>query len=182
MSRSTQNYYTEYRTKSIEEIIAALPSAYGGGEGSSLYHFLHNLLFTRLSESLAGALKASTETTGKSANLIGIKIDVLVMTLGEVGNALSDAANNIKQVTDVRALEIVGGLGKLTDALDQASQQSTRFGRRLNWLTAALLLAAGLTAGATIFYAWETKRQVDLSQQQLQQHTAPNSPATPPKQ
>jgi len=68
--------------------------------------------------------------------------------------------------------------------LEAASKQSVKLGRRLNLLTVVLVTAALISAAATAFYAWETKRLVELTEQQLQR-TQPalqpprNSPPPP---
>jgi hypothetical protein len=103
---------------------------------------------------------------------IGEKIDRLNKELDESKAIIETAGKRVSDVTDARAQEITLAVQNLTSALRQtgadlraSSEESTNFAKRLNWLTAALLVSAIATALATGFYAWETKRQVDLMQQ-----------------
>lgn len=63
------------------------------------------------------------------------------------------------------------------DATSSANQNH-RLGTGLNWLTAALVIAAVLSAGATFFQAYETKRQTEI-QLRSQSGTPPASQAAP---
>lgn len=110
-----------------------------------------------------------------STKALGAKIDRLNQELGETKAKIEAAGKIVSEVADARAREIDTSLGYLATALTEAgndfrtaSEQSSRLGRRLNWLTCILVSAGLISAAATAFYAWETKRLVDLTEQQLQ--------------
>jgi hypothetical protein len=131
-----------------------------------------------MEERLVGANIATVTTA------IVEKIDRLNQELGESKAIVEAAGRRVSDVTDARAQEITLAVQNLTSALSQtgadlraSSEQSTNFAKRLNWLTAALVVSAIATALATGFYAWETKRQVDLMQRQVQNTTQPSPPA-----
>lgn len=63
--------------------------------------------------------------------------------------------------------------------LRSASTESSHLSGRLNRLTLALAFAAVLTAGATGFQAWQTKRQTDLIEQQSRRVAQPSLQAAP---
>jgi hypothetical protein len=138
--------------------------------------------------------------TAESANRIKETLDQSTATVkGCLENSSEWVINAIKrntEITSANAKDIEEQIAQLSKALLQASgdfqtasDQSSRLGRRLNGLTAALVFAAILTAGATAFQALETKRQADLNQQLLDRTkvmtdrptNTPGNGSTPPK-
>jgi hypothetical protein len=125
-----------------------------------------------------GRLTNSTDTLGQ-------KIDRSNRELGETKAIIETAGKKVSEATIASAGEVSSKLGVLIDTLTQtssqlqtASAQSSRLSMQLNWLTTALVFAAILTAGATIFQACETRRQADLSEKQLHTAVPGRQPAT----
>jgi type II secretory pathway component PulL len=132
---------------------------------------LKGFLSVRTAEMVNKELAATAVSISQSANL-------LKTTLENSSDYLINAirVNTEKGTANAQQIgeEITSLTGALTTAgaeLRSAGTQSAALGRRLNWLTAILVAAALISAGATAFYAWETKRQVDLMQQQIQRTT-----------
>jgi hypothetical protein len=98
-------------------------------------------------------------------NLLSVRTTEMVSKqLCETAATVSQCSARIeKQITSVTT-----ALSQASSALHNAGSQSGTLGRRLNWLTAVIAFAALISAVATAFYALETKRQVDLMQQQFQ--------------
>jgi hypothetical protein len=98
-------------------------------------------------------------------NLLHVRVaDILAQRLGESSRVTAESAAHING-------RIAGLTSSLTDAsskLVDANDQSSKLSRNLNVLTAAIAIAALLTAAATFFQGWETKRQADLLERQLQ--------------
>jgi hypothetical protein len=69
--------------------------------------------------------------------------------------------NNAQEIKDQIA-DLTSKLATASTDLQAASTQSSRLSGRLNWLTAALVFTAIVTAAATTFQACQTKRQTDL--------------------
>ena len=149
----------------IDEILTRLATEHHADSPSASY--LRSLLSTRTAEMVTAQLRGTAETIGKSANELGPKLDRLNQELGETKAKIETAGQ-----------ELTAALGQATGEFQTASTQSSQLGRRLNWLTGALFFAATLTAGATIFQAYETKRQADLIQDQLRQQKR-SLPAVP---
>jgi Trp operon repressor len=154
----------------------------------------------RTAEMVNKQLTSTAATIYESANRIKETLDQSTATVkGCLENSSEWVINAIKrntEITSANAKDIEEQIAQLSKALLQASgdfqtasDQSSRLGRRLNGLTAALVFAAILTAGATAFQALETKRQADLNQQLLDRTkvmtdrptNTPGNGSTPPK-
>jgi len=157
--------HEQYRGHTIEQLLAAMEIA--AMPGTPHHEYLEQLLSARTAEMVNKQLAETASSIGKSANL-------LKSTLENSSNWLINAIKVSTEAGTKNAEQIGERIGGLTAALTTASAelksagaQSTALGRRLNWLTGILTLAALISAGATAFYAWETKRQVDLMERQL---------------
>ena len=129
---------------------------------------IKGFLKVRTAELVNKQLTATAATVSESANH-------LKATLENSSEWLINAIKVSTETSTKNAVEIGEQITRLTSALTTASAelqstgiQSASLGRRLNWLTAVIAFAALISAAATSFYAWETKRQVDLMNQQLQ--------------
>lgn len=131
---------------------------------------------------LAGALQVLGKTIVESAATVQKALDHSTTTTKlTIENSSEFLIATLKVSTDTaakNASEIKDQIAALTASLSQAStdvkkagDQSAALSRGLNWLTGIIAIAAIVSAGATGFYAWETMRQVDLLQQQLQNGT-----------
>jgi hypothetical protein len=143
--------------------------------GSHTYQLIQNVLSAKLAEEVHDGLVANATMIGQATSEFGPKLDRLNMELGETKAKIETAGKKVSDVVDARAKDVgaelqnlSAALGRATDKFEEASEHSSRLGRRLNWLTAALVFAAIVTAGATAFQAVETKRQADLIERQLQ--------------
>ena len=172
-----------YGNMSIPELLTALDT--NAEAGSDTYQFIQNVLLAKSAKAVNDGLIAGAEAIGKSTNEIGPKLDRLNKELGETKAKIETAGKKVSDTVDLRAQEIGTDLQKLSAALAEAttefrtaSAQSSRLGGRLNLLTGALVFAAILTAGATVFQAIETKRQTDAAERQLI-HSAVPSPSSP---
>jgi hypothetical protein len=118
---------------------------------------------------------SSASTSGQEElNFLNQLLSVRVA--GIVTNSLQDTARAIEdQIAD-----LTSKIAKASTDLQAASSQSSHLSKQLNWLTAALLVAAFLTAAATTFQACETKRQTDLIETQNHQQASQVSPQAAP--
>jgi hypothetical protein len=174
--------HEQYRGYTLDQIVQALEV--NAEPGSPHHVYLENLLSVRTADTVNKQLAETASSIGRSANLLKITLE----------NSSEWLINAVKVSTEVgkeNAQQIGGQIAGLTAALTTASvelrsagTQSAALGRRLNWLTGILTLAALISAGATAFYAWETKRQVDLTEQGLHQVQPTQRPSTtvPPVQ
>ena len=89
------------------------------------------------SERLTDALIVTTETAAEGAKRLGEQITLL-------GGVIMMASDELK--SGIRRLRLL---------------------RRINLLTAVLVFVALFSAGATVFYAWETRQLVELMKQEL---------------
>jgi hypothetical protein len=173
-----------YGRMSIPELLEALDTH--AQAGSDTYQFIQNVLLAQSAKAVNDGLIANAQAVGNATVAFAPKLDRLNQELGETKAKIETAGKKISDVVDNRAQEIGADLQKLSAALvsaatefQAASAQSSRLGRRLNWLTAALVFAAILTAGATAFQAIETKRQTDLTESQLRRPSLSPAPSTP---
>jgi hypothetical protein len=174
--------HEQYWAYTIEQLLQALEVNAEPGSSHRLY--LENLLSFRTAEMVNRQLAETARVTGVSANTIKETLEVAT------GDLRKASAQGVVATQQSAAL-IRESIGNLTNALQHAStdlraasNQSAELGRRLNWLTGVLVAAALISAAATSFYAWETKRQVELAGQQLRRsqlppQLSPNSPAAP---
>ena len=169
--------HDQYRGYTIEQLLSVIESA--AMPGSPHHQYLEHLLSVRTAEMVSKQLEETASSIGSSANL-------LKSTLENSSNWLINAIKVSTESGAKNADQIGGQIGGLTAAITTASAelksagaQSTALGRRLNWLTGILTLAALISAGATAFYAWETKRQVDLMERQLARMQVAPSTAGP---
>jgi|SRR5579872_4559234 len=172
----------QYWAMPIPALLAALETH--AQAGSHTYHLIQNVLNAKLAEEVHDGLIANATTIGRATNAFEPKLDRLNAELGETKAKIETAGKTVSDVVDSRAKDVgaelqnlSAALGRATNDFQKASEQSSRLGRRLNWLTAALVFAAIITAAATAFQAVETKRQADLIERQLQ--AMPVSTPTP---
>jgi len=167
--------HDQYRQYSIEQLLDAL-ATFQFIDAS--YKYLENLLSVRTAETVNSQLSETASSIGRSAHLMKDALDhstlVAKATLENSSGFLIAALKVNTETGSRNALEIKEQIAGLTSSLAEASTdlrtasaQSTRLASRLNWLTAVVAIAAVLTASATVFYAVETKRLVDLTTQQL---------------
>jgi hypothetical protein len=112
-----------------------------------------------IAEYLINAIKVSTDKSEQSALSITSQIEKLSVSLADANQGLKEA-----------------------------SSESSKLGKRLNLLTAVVAVAGLISAGATAFYAWETRQQVQLMQEQIKAQVAQkevrpgssSSPSPPP--
>jgi hypothetical protein len=173
-----------YRGYSIEQLLQALEVA--GEAGSARRCYVENLISVRTAEMVNKQLAGTAESIGKSANLLkGTLENSSEFSINAIKISTEAGTKNAQQIGE-QITRLTGAMTIASSELQSASVQSAALGRRLNWLTGILTVAALISAGATAFYAYETKRQVDLMEQQLrplpvtQQPPPPNS--VPPAQ
>jgi hypothetical protein len=181
--------YEQFGTLSTEDILKRIAGVSTGGQpGIDEFNFLNNLLSARIADSLVRGLAGNTETTAKSANALRDALqhstEIVKATLENSSAWLINALKVSTETSSKSAKEIEAQIGSLTTALSQVStdlqragDQSAALGRRLNWLTFVLVAAALISAAATSFYAWETKRQVDLMELQRAERFSQHPPA-----
>jgi chromosome segregation ATPase len=139
---------------------------------------------TRTTIETAGAqISSATEMVHKqlieTASSIGSSANTMKSSFENSSKWLINALKVSNETASKNAQEIRDQIGELslnlahasTD-LQTANAQSSRLSLRLIWLTGALFFAAIVTAGATAFQAYETKRQADLIQEQLRQQSS----------
>ena len=168
--------HEQYRGFNIEELLQAIE---GNAEpGSPHFVYLEHLLSLRTAELINKQLTATVATISTSANL-------LKGTLSNSSEWLLNAIAVGTERGDENAKLIVGNIDGLTKALTAASEdikkaggQSAQLGRGLNLLTAIVAMAALISAGATALAAWETKRQADLTEQQISRSRTDTAPAS----
>jgi hypothetical protein len=145
-------------------------------------------------EDLHKQLVQTTTSILSSADIIKASVENSSMWLTNALKASNETASKNAQEIKDQIAELSLNLAHASTDLQTASMQSSRLSHRLIVLTVALVFTAVVTAGATAFQAYETKRQADLIQeefhQQLRQASPPhanvqpepNSPLTTPKQ
>jgi hypothetical protein len=147
------------------EIVEAISRvALGTTAGQEELNFLNQLLSVRVAGIVANSLQGTASTIGASASQITLALERTNSTVKAVAQEIEG------QIADLTAK-----IAKASTDLQAASIQSGRLSRQLNWLTAALFVAALLTAAATVFQAWETKRQTDLTESQRREHISKTS-------
>lgn len=177
--------HEQYRGYTIDQLLQSLEVVAGTGDPPLRY--LENLLLYRTAETVNRQLAETARVAEGSANLIKGALDHATSTAKasiENSSEFLIAALKVNTETGARnAQEIKDQISGLTVNLAEASgklqsagNQSSRLGRNLNWLTAALVVAAILTAGASTFQAYETKRQADLADKQLHLQIQPEAP------
>lgn len=137
-------------------------------------------------------LAGTAASIGKSANAVKDALthvaDIGKATIENSSQWLVEAIRVDTETTSKSARDIEAQITNLTAALLQAStdlketgEKSSSAASKLNRFTLVLAAATILMAGAAAFQAYETKRQVDLNERQLQfeqqQHAAPATPA-----
>jgi hypothetical protein len=148
------------------------------------YERYRTLEIPALLEQLAGA---STGTTLGRDKLEILPTFVLVRTAEMVNRQLCATATTVHESStriEEKITSLTTALSAATTELQKAGTQSAALGRGLNWLTGVIAVAALISAAATAFYAWETRRQIDLMQQQFQrpiQQPPANTNSSPPK-
>jgi hypothetical protein len=164
-----------YRGYSIEQLLQALEVA--GEAGSARRCYLENLISVRTAETVNKQLAGTAESIGKSATLLK---DTLENSSAFLINAIKvsteDGTKNAQQIGE-QITHLTGAMTMASSELQSAGAQSAALGRRLNWLTGILMVAALISATATAFYAYETKRQVELMEQQLQRVPTTQQPS-----
>jgi hypothetical protein len=171
--------YNQYRTYTIEQILQAIE---GDAEPGSPHHvYLEQLLSARTAEMVNQQLVETASSIGRSANLLKSALEnSSEWLINAIKVGTETGAKNAQQIS-VEISQLTVALTAASTELKSAGSQSSALGQRLNWLTAILTLAALVSAGATAFYAWETRRQVSLMEQQLQlRQTVPQKPTTVP--
>lgn len=140
----------------------------------TLYEQYCGLKIEQLLQLLENAAMPSSPTRVFLENLLSVRTAEMVSTqLAETARVTAGSADQIRNEVAALASQLAEAGAELRTATDQSS----RLGRTLNLLTGALVFAAVLTAGATFFQAFETKRQADLLEKQPQVQVQP--PSTP---
>jgi hypothetical protein len=170
--------HNQYRGYTIEQIVEALEG--DASPGSPHHVYLENLLSARTAEMVNKQLAQTASSIGASANLLNNTLENSSEWLVNAIKVSTEAATKNAEQIGEQITSLSAALTKASDELKSAGAQSTSLGRRLNWLTGILTLAALISAGATAFSAWETKRQVDLMEQQLRQMRRPPQGSTTP--
>jgi hypothetical protein len=161
--------------------------------GTSNRQYLESLLSVKTAEMVNKQLTGTADSIGRSAKMLADTIEHATATEKATLEHSSEyliAALKVNTETGAKSAREIGErftdlTVALTNAgadLQSASAQSAALGRRLNLLTVVLVAAALISAAATAFYAWETKRLVELTEQQLhhaQPQPARNSPLAP---
>ena len=188
--------YGEFIKLQLPQLLEELAgSSSGSVPGTDKIHLLQSLVEIRTAEMVNRQLSDTASSIDRSAHLIKESLDHATLIVKEsLENSSGSLIAAVKVNTDTgskNAQDIREQIGGLTASLAEASAdlrtanvQSTRLASRLNWLTAVVAIAAVLTAGATIYYAAETKRLVDLTTQQLRdaaQRSVTNAPKPPSK-
>jgi hypothetical protein len=192
--------YEELENLDLRGILEAISGAsLGSTAGQEELNFLNQLLSTRVAEMLTQQLQETARVTGASASEIKVGLEhstlIAKTVLENSSNGLINALKVSNETTSKNAREIKDQIADLSSKLARASTdlqaastQSGHLSRRLNWLTAALVFTAIVTAAATTFQACQTKRQTDIIEEQTHQQTSPPrpqaapAPATPPSQ
>lgn len=174
-----------YGGMSIPELLKAMDE--DAQAGSDTYQFIQNVLLAKSAKAVNDGLIAGAQALGKSTSEIAPKLDRLNQELGETKAKIETAGKKVSDTLDTRVQEVGANLQSLSTALVQAtnefraaSAQSSRLSSRLNLLTAALFIAAVMTAGATVFQAVETSRQADLAERQLLRSVPTTAPSPVP--
>jgi hypothetical protein len=173
------NPFDRYQLLDLQQLLKELGAAKGSIQGLDEIRVLENLIQVRTAEMVSRQLSETAGSIGRSANLMKDALEHSTLTAKttlENSSGFLIAALKVNTETGSKNAQeikeqIAGLRSSLAEAstdLRKASAQSTSLATRLNWLTAVVALAAVLTAGATIFYAVETKRLVDVTAQQLQ--------------
>jgi hypothetical protein len=179
---SLHEHFRDYEIPQLLEAMQAnLP-------GTSNRQYLESLLSVKTADMVTKQLAGTADSIGRSAKMLADTIEHAAATEKATLENSSEyliAALKVNTETGAKsAREISEQFTHLTQALtnasadlQSASAQSAALGRRLNWLTGVLVTAALISAAATAFYAWETKRLVELTEQQLQRaQPAPQPP------
>jgi hypothetical protein len=173
--------YDEYKGLELPKLLEQVSAASTGStSGTDKIHVLRNFVLVRTTEMVTKQLAETARVTNTSATLLKGTLEKAT------GDLLAASAQNAAS-TEQSANRIRNTIVDLTSALQNAStdfqnagKQSAELGRRLNWLTGFLVAAALISALATAFQAFETKRQADMGELQRVQHRpAPASAATP---
>jgi hypothetical protein len=172
--------HDQYRNFTIDQLLEAIEN--GAMPGSPHHEYLVKLLSVRTAEMVNRQLSETASTIGKSANLLKSTLDNSSDWLINAIKVSTETGDKSAQQIGDRIAGLAAALTTASGEIQSAGAQSAALGRRLNWLTGILTLAGLISAGATAFYAWETKRQVNLMEQQLQrmQVTAQPSTTAPP--
>jgi flagellar hook-basal body complex protein FliE len=188
--------YEELKVLDLAHLLEELSKGSTGSTlGKDLLEKLPPFIWVRTAEMLSKQLASTSGTVSESANRINETLnhstDTVKATLENSSdwliNALkvsTDTSSNSAREIAVRIADLTNALSQANSNLQLASTQSAALGRRLNWLTGILVGAALMSAAATGFYAWETKRQVDLMQDQFQrtlERSQPNTNSSVPK-
>jgi len=154
-----------YRNRDLDALLEELSrTSTGTTSGRDRIELLQSMITARAAEMLAKQLMGTAQSIGHSANALK---DTLNHSTELAKESLENAAEfliaALKVNTDTgskNAAEIRSEISGLTSNLRTASgeiqkagNQNSRLSRRLNWLTAALVFAALITAGASGFQA-----------------------------
>jgi len=138
----------------------------------TIYEQYSGLKIEQLLEKLENAAMPSSPIRVFLENLLSVRTaEMVCKQLAETAQVTAGSVDQIRN--EVAALSTQ--LAEASAELRIATTQSSQLGRNLNLLTGALVVAAVLTAGATIFQAIETKRQADLLEKQPQVQPASTS-------
>jgi|HubBroStandDraft_1064217.scaffolds.fasta_scaffold09537_1 hypothetical protein len=130
-------------------------------------------------EALHKQLGETTTSILSSADIIKASVESSSMWLTGAMKVSNEAASKNAQEIKNQIAELSANLAHASTDLQTANAQSSRLSLRLIWLTGALFFAAIVTAGATAFQAYETKRQADLIQEQLRRQASHSSEVRP---
>jgi hypothetical protein len=184
--------YDELRALDLPSLLEALSKGTTGStEGKDRLQIIPPFVLVRTAEMVDKQLASTSTTVHDSANQIKETLDhstsIVKLCLENSSEWLINAIKVNTEITSANAKQIEERISQLTTALTGASEnfraasdQSSRLGRRLNWLTGALVFAAVLTASATVFQALESKRQADFNDRTERTQPTPNRPAVTP--
>lgn len=178
--------HDQYRGYSIEQLLQALEV--NAEPGSAHRAYLENLLSFRTAEMVNKQLAETASSIGRSAHILKSTLENSSdFLINAIKVSTETSAQSAKRIGEQITL-LAGALEVASAELKSAGSQSAVLGRRLNLLTGVLALAALVSAGATAFYAWETKQQVDVMRQQIRRQSSleqlpkASSPSAQPSQ
>jgi hypothetical protein len=147
----------QYRNLDLLQLVEELGRhSTGSVIGRDHIEILRSMISVRTAEMVTRQLMGTAESIGRSAVSI-------TQALNEASETGSHSAEEIKAEIEGLVTTLRGASAEI----QAAGTQSSRLSRRLNWLTLALVFAAVITAGATAFQAYETKRQADITEKQM---------------
>jgi hypothetical protein len=178
--------YDKFGQLKLPELLKQISSeSTGPTSGKDAMIILSNFILVRTAEMVNQQLEGTASTIARSANTLKetlelAKTDVIKASDKNIEATQASAEEIRKTITD-----LTGALASVRSDLQKSGNQSATLARGLNWLTGVIAVAALISAAATAFYAYETKRQVDLMLQQLQstvQRSPANTNSLPSKQ